>query len=64
MRVFTKLFVRLSHSDQSAFVNAVIRELESCIGMHLNPEDDAKVAKEIQRIKRRAVQHGVFSNEP
>jgi hypothetical protein len=61
-RIFTKRFFDLSHADQSAVVDAVIQDIESCIGRHLNSADDRKAEKQIERIRRRAVEHGVFSD--
>lgn len=63
MRIFTKTFCRLSQSDQSAIVDAVIRDIEGCIGRHMNPEDDRKAEKQIERIRRRAVEHGVWQDD-
>lgn len=62
MRIFTKSFFRLSENDQGAFVDALIRDLESCAGRHLNPDDDRNVEKQIERIQRRAIEHGVYSD--
>lgn len=42
-RIFTKNFFRLTPWDQAAVVDSVIRDLEGCIGRHLNPDDDRRV---------------------
>ena len=60
-KTFTKSFFRLSDNDRVAVVDAVIRDLESCLGRHLNPDDDRKVKKHIEGIRRRAIEHGVYS---
>lgn len=59
-RIFTKNFFRLSHSDQAAVVDSVIRELQGCIGRHLNPADDRRAKERIKRIEKRAVEYGVY----
>ncbi len=61
MKIFTKNFFRLSESDQATVVNAAIQELESTIGRHVDPADDQRVEKQIERIRKRAVEHGVFN---
>jgi hypothetical protein len=62
-KIFTKRFSNLTPADQSAVVAAAIRDLESCIGRHLNPEDDGKVEKQIDRIRQRAVEYGVYTDD-
>ena len=59
-RIFTKSFFELSHRDQVAVVDMAIRDLESCIGRHLNPDDDRRVERLIERIEKRAIEHGVY----
>jgi tRNA splicing endonuclease len=63
-KIFTKKFFRLTAHDQAALVDAVIRDLESCIGRNLNPEDDRKVRQHIRRIERKAVEYGVYEDLP
>jgi hypothetical protein len=58
-RIFVKSFFDLSGSDQAAVVHSIIDNLKSCIGRHVNPEDDKKAEQRIKRILARAVQHGV-----
>lgn len=60
-KTFTKSFFRLSDNDRLAVVDAVICDLESCIGRHLNPDDDRRTERQIERIQRRAIEHGVYS---
>ncbi len=60
MRIFTKSFFRLSEADQRAVVDAVIRDFEDCLGRLLNPSDEGKVHKQIGRIRRRAIEQGVY----
>jgi len=62
-RIFTKSFFRLSPNDQAAVVDAEIRDLESCLGRHLNPDDDRKVENQIERVRQRAVEHGVWPKQ-
>lgn len=61
IRIFTKGFFKLSSADQSAVVESAIRELEMCIGRHVNPADDRKVEKQIERIRQKAVEYGVLT---
>ena len=39
-KIFTKTFFELSDSDQAAVVRSIIHDLKSCIGRHVDPEDD------------------------
>jgi hypothetical protein len=61
--VFTKSFFRLSDSDQAAVVRAIIHDLESCVGRHIDPADDKTAEQRIKRIRARAIQHGVFQDD-
>lgn len=61
-RIFTKSFFQLSDIDQAAVVLSVIDNLKSCIGRHVNPDDDKKAEQRIKRIWARAVQHGVVED--
>ena len=60
-RIFTKRFFRLDPADQSAVVDSVIHDIEGCIGRHMNPNDDRKAEKQVERIRRKAVEYGVWS---
>ena len=60
-KIFTKNFFRLSHWDQSAIVDAAIRDIKSSIGRHCNTEDDRKAEKQIESIRKKAVAYGVYS---
>ena len=60
-RIFTKTFFRLTHSDQAAVVDSVIRDLKGAIGRHLDPADDRKAERMIRRIEKKAVEHGVYA---
>lgn len=60
MYIFTKRFFNLSPIDQCQVVDAAIRDLEAAIGRHLNPADDEKVKKQIERITAKAVEHGIY----
>ena len=62
-RIFTKNFLRPSRWDQAAVVHAAIQDIQSCIGRHLNPEDDRKAEKQIERIRKKAEKYGVFGKE-
>ena len=53
----------LNDNDQAALVQSIIRDLETCVGRHLNPADDRKAEQRIRRIRARAVQHGVFQGD-
>ena len=59
MKLFTKRFFRLGHTDQVAVVEAVTRDLENCMGRHRDSKDDRKAEKKIALIRRRAVEYGV-----
>lgn len=59
-RIFTKRFFDLTHADQSAVVDSIIRDIEGCIGRHCDPTDDRKAEKQIERIRQRAVEHRVL----
>lgn len=59
-RIFTKRFFRLSPIDQTAVVSSIIRDLESTIGRHLDPGDDATVKKQVERIRKKAKAYGVL----
>ncbi len=61
--IFTKRFFELNDNDQAALVQSIIRDLETCVGRHLNPADDRKAEQRIRRIRARAVQHGVFQGD-
>ena len=62
-QVFTKIFFKLSDSDQAAVVRSIIHDLESCVGRHIDPADDKKAEQRIKRIRARAVGHGVFQDD-
>ena len=62
-RIFVESFFQLSDSDQAAVVSLIIHDLKSCIGRHVNPEDDEKAEQRIKRIWARAVQHGVVQDD-
>jgi len=59
MRIFTKNFFQLPENDQAAVVEAVISDLESCLGRHRDRKTDRKAEKKIALIRRRAIEHGV-----
>ena len=61
IRIFTRGFLRMSPRNQSAILNFVISDLENSIGRHMNSEDDRKAEKQIERIRRKAVKYGVWS---
>jgi hypothetical protein len=61
-RIFTKRFFQLSGIDQCAVVTSVIQDIQSCIGRHLNPADDRKAEKQIERIRQKAVEYGVWAD--
>lgn len=58
-KIFTKTFFELSDSDQAAVVRSIIHDLKSCIGRHVNPEDDKKTEQRIKGILAKADRHGV-----
>jgi hypothetical protein len=53
-KLVTNRLFQLASDDQSAVVDSMIRDIESCVGRHMNPEDDRKAQKQIERIRRRA----------
>jgi hypothetical protein len=59
MKLFTKRFFRLGHTDQVAVVEAVTRDLENCMGRHRDSKGDRKAEKKIERIQRQAREYGV-----
>ncbi len=61
MRIFTKRFFQLNNSDQAAVVDAAIRDVENSIGLLVNPDDEPQVRRRIDRIRQRAIEHGVFA---
>jgi hypothetical protein len=58
-KIFTKRFFQLSDIDQAAVVSAVIRDIESAIGRHLNPIHDRRAEQRVKRIRARAIKHGI-----
>jgi hypothetical protein len=62
-KIFTKRFFELSDSDQAAVVRSIIRDLEHCVGRHIAPAGDKRTDERINRIRARAVQHGVFQGD-
>ena len=57
MRIFTKKFFRLSRLDQTAVVNAAIRDLTD--QHYVNAEDERKAREEVQRIAKKAHHLGI-----
>jgi hypothetical protein len=57
--IFTKTFFRLSELDQAKVVDAVIAD----IGREhwATPEDEKRAKRQIQRIRRKAVEHGIYA---
>ena len=60
MYIFTKTFFKLSLIDQAAVVTAAIDELQGCIGCHADPADDRKAEQKIERIKKKAIEFGIY----
>ncbi len=61
MRVFTKRFFGLSPLDQVQVVNAALRDLEECAGRSIDKAGRERAKRTIRRIRRKAVDFGVFS---
>ncbi len=59
MRLFSKRFFQLDSHDQSAVVESVIHDLESCMGRHRDSKGDRKAERKIALIRRRAFDYGV-----
>jgi len=59
MKIFTNRFYKASFIGKILLVDIAIRELEATIGHHHDPADDEKVKKQIERIKKKAVEYGV-----
>jgi hypothetical protein len=60
MKVFTKKFFNLPQSDQRQVVDAAIHDLEASIGCHLDAEDDRKAKRQVKRIRKKAVETGIY----
>ncbi len=59
MKLFTKRFFQLDSYDQSAVLQSVIHDLESCMGRHRDSKDDRKAERKIALLRRRANDYGL-----
>jgi hypothetical protein len=60
MKIFTKEFFSLAQSDQRQVIDAALHDLEASIGRHVDHDGDRKAKQQIKRIKRKAVEAGVY----
>lgn len=60
MKIFTKEFFSLAQSDQRQVVDAIIYDLETSIGRHVEVDGDRKAKQQIKRITKKAVEAGVY----
>lgn len=61
--IFTKRFFSLSPSDQTAVVDAAIRDLETALVQLIDPMDGPAIRRAIRRIERKAIEYGVYEEE-
>jgi hypothetical protein len=60
MKVVTKTFFSLNGIDQRQVVDAIIHDLEVTIGRHVEPDGDRKAKQQVRRIRKKAVEAGVY----
>ncbi len=58
---FTKAFFELPAIDQCLFVEKEIADIEARIGRHVNAAGDHTARQQIEAIRRKAVEYGVWA---